>query len=278
MTLRTALAASMLAAVTFAACGDDDDDGNGADAGGESAASLSITVDDKGIRAPESAPAGLTTITLENAGEDNHEAQLIGIEGSHTDRDVLEVITGEGSRIPDWFAGGGGVGTAEPGETRTVTQVLEPGTYAIIDTGADKPQSAPFEVTGGASDAELPDTEASVTASEYTFEASGLKPGDNTFRFANAGEELHHLIASPVKDGTTAEQVLKFFETEEKSADPFTKGEEGDTETAVLDRGDSQVVELELAGGTYAFMCFIPDRAGGAPHSAKGMITIEEIQ
>ena len=86
MTLRPALVASMLAAaITFAACGDDDDDGNG----GDSPASLSITTDEQGIRAPESVEAGLTTITLENAGKDDHEAQLIRIDEAHTHEDVL---------------------------------------------------------------------------------------------------------------------------------------------------------------------------------------------
>jgi len=274
MTLRTALAANMLAAaLIFAACGDDDD---GADGG--SAATVSITADEQGISAPESVDAGLAEITLENTGEENHEAQLIRVEGNHTHEDVLELLTGEGSQIPDWLVGGGGVGTAEAGETRTVTQVLEPGSYAVIDTGAEEPQSAPLEVTGDPADAELPDAEATVTASEYTFDASGLKSGTNTLLFENAGEELHHLIASPVKDDATPEKVLKFFETEEKSADPFTEGEEGDVETAVLADGEAQVTELELASGKYAFMCFIPDRAGGPPHAAKGMITIEEIQ
>ena len=275
MMLRPALAASMLAAaMTFAACGDDDDDGNG----GDSPASLSITADDQGISAPESVEAGLTTITLENTGKDDHEAQLIRIDEGHTHEDVLELLTGESSQIPDWFTGGGGVGTAEPGQTRTATQVLEPGNYAIVDTGAEKPQSAPFEVTGEPADAELPEAQGEVTASEYTFDASGLQSGSNPILFANSGKELHHLIASPVKADATPAKVLKFFETDEKSPDPFTEGEEGDIETAVLDSGQSQVVELELASGKYAFMCFIPDRAGGPPHAAKGMITIEEVQ
>jgi hypothetical protein len=40
----------------------------------------------------------------------------------------------------------------------------------------------------------------------------------------------------------------------------------------------SQVVDLELKAGSYAFQCYVSDRAGGPPHAFKGMVTIEEIQ
>ena len=223
MTLRTALTAATVAlALALAACGDDDDD----DAEeGAAPTALSIVANDDGIQAPASAEAGLVEITLENAGKDDHEAQLIGLKGDHTAKEALELLTGDGSRIPDWFAGGGGVGTAEPGQTRTATQVLAPGRYAIIDTGAKKPQSAELELTGEAAEADLPQTDATVTASEYTFESSGLKPGSNTFLFENTGQELHHVLTSPVKAGATAGQVKKFLETDGEGADPFTKGE-----------------------------------------------------
>jgi len=39
----------------------------------------------------------------------------------------------------------------------------------------------------------------------------------------------------------------------------------------------SQVVDLELKAGSYAFQCYIADRAGGPPRAFKGMVTIEEV-
>ena len=155
---------------------------------------------------------------------------------------------------------------------------MDPGSYAIVDTEADKPASAELEVTGQAAEAELPEAQATVAASEYTFETSGLKAGKNTILFENTGKQLHHLIASPVKPDATPAQVIKFFETEEKSANPFRGGEEADLGTSVIDAGTSQVVNLEMKAGSYAFLCFIPDRAGGPPHALKGMITIEKVQ
>jgi hypothetical protein len=40
-----------------------------------------------------------------------------------------------------------------------------------------------------------------------------------------------------------------------------------------LDGGEEQLTEVDLKPGNYALMCFIPDRAGGPPHVAKGMIS-----
>ena len=242
-----------------------------------SAIALSIIGTDSGLQAPKSVEAGVAEITFENTGKNEHEAQLIRIEGDHTPQDVIDSITSESGKIPDWLSGGGGVGTTEPGQTRTVTQVLEPGSYAIVNTDAKKPQSAALEVTGEAAGGDLPETDATVTASEYTFETSGLKAGSNRFLFENTGKELHHIIAGPVKPDATREQVSKYYQSDGKSKNPFRGDEEAGVSTAVIDGGESQVVELDLPAGKYAFQCFIPDRKGGPPHAFKGMITIEEV-
>jgi len=40
-----------------------------------------------------------------------------------------------------------------------------------------------------------------------------------------------------------------------------------------LDPGQSEVAGVRFATGSYVFLCFIEDRAGGPPHFTKGMIT-----
>jgi hypothetical protein len=277
MTLKFALAACLAAAaMTFVACGDDDDESGEKEA---SAVALSILATDKAIEAPKSVEAGLVEITLENNGKDDHEAQLIEVRDGHTAQDALKVITGdeEDAPIPDWLLGAGGVGTTEAGETETTTQTLAPGTYALIDTTGDKPVTDVLEVTGEAADGELPGADGTITATEYAFETSGVKAGSNTLRFENAGDELHHVVPLAVKADATAESIEQFFKTE-KGPPPF-RGREEDTDgTAVLDGGQSQVTQLTVPKGNVAFVCFIPDRAGGPPHAAKGMITVEEIK
>jgi hypothetical protein len=64
--------------------------------------------------------------------------------------------------------------------------------------------------------------------------------------------------------------VRRYLETE-KGESPVVDSKGFDT--AVIEGGDSQSVELDLVAGTYALLCFVPDRAGGPPHAVKGMIS-----
>jgi hypothetical protein len=43
--------------------------------------------------------------------------------------------------------------------------------------------------------------------------------------------------------------------------------------TAVIDGGQEQIVELDLAAGKHVLICVVADRAGGNPHFRRGMIS-----
>ena len=46
----------------------------------------------------------------------------------------------------------------------------------------------------------------------------------------------------------------------------------------MIDGGESQVVDVNLAPGKYAFFCFISDKqTGGPPHVVKGMVSEAEV-
>ena len=77
-----------------------------------------------------------------------------------------------------------------------------------------------FICVTGSGKGSLPKADATVTAKEYSFEVEDLKAGTHTLKFDNAGEQLHHLIAAPMMDGATMEQVQQFFESEEESDSP----------------------------------------------------------
>lgn len=295
----------MLGLLSFAAgCGDDDDeDGGGSDepaqeetsTAAEEPQKLSIEITAAGegefeLTAPESIEAGLVEIELKNSDEDApHEAQLIRIEEGGDVEEFFEAIQSEeGAPIPDFAQDPGGVGTTAPGETRSVTQVLEPGSYVIFDSeepeGEDVEANyengaqATLEVTGEAVEGELPETEGRIVADEYSFETEGLVEGENTVTFENAGEELHHVIAFPfTNDETTIEELAELFQSEEEPEGPPPVDFERGTGTAVIDGGASQVATLNFESGRYALVCFITDREGGPPHVAEGMVAEVEI-
>ena len=187
-----------LAATGLVACGDD----------GGNAQTLTFNVADKSITGPTSADPGEAEITLTNDGKEEADLQLFRIEGQHSAAEVGQALGGaiRGQALPDWFFAGGGVGTTPAGESLTVTQVLEPGTYYAFNTGTEgppDPESAPaVEVTGDPSDDELSDTDATVRTIDYGFETEGdLQVGENEVTFENAGAQPHHVIAQRDRRG-----------------------------------------------------------------------------
>jgi hypothetical protein len=269
-----ACVATALAAVfAFAACGDSDDE----------AQSLSISISGDGKAAkfsgPESAESGEAEITFSNETKDEAEMQLIRVEGDHSAEDVVEGLedASSGKPFPDWFFAGGGVSPAKPGESKSVTQVLYPGTYYTTNTEADQldPKSMlAFEVTGDEPDKAL-EADATVKAAEYTFEPEDLTAGENEIAFENVGAQPHHLLIAPLNGDNTVKDVEAAIKEESKGPPPFDEKEfQG---TAVIEGGESQLVEMDLDPGRYVMLCFISDRQGGPPHALKGMIDEVEV-
>lgn len=271
-----ALAASALVAT---GCGDEEED-TGESAAAPAQVEISApAAEDQPLEVPPSVHAGVVELTLDNTGERPADAQLIRVEGDHSAQEALEVLGGaqRGGPLPDWFLAGGGVGVTPPGETRSATQIMEPGTYYAFNTSVrgQPAEPEPIEVTGDPAGAELSTAPGTITASEYTFESEGLTAGTEEITFENAGEQPHHVIAAPLEEGATLEDVERFFETEE-GRPPVDF--ERQVDTAVVEGGDTQVVPLALDSGEYALVCFISDREGGPPHVAKGMIATAQVE
>jgi hypothetical protein len=258
-----------------AGCGEEDSAASGGGGGTAQPAALAIeatSAQPPEFKVPATAPAGAVTITFTNSTKDDIDGQLARAEGDHSDEEVLAQLNNakQGKPVAGWFEGAGGVGSTEPGKTDSVTQVLEPGTYYVVG-GDDSPDGAleKFEVKAGEG-ADLPRTDAKITATEYGFTAEGLKAGANRVELRNDGREWHHFLASEMKPDATIEDVRKFLLTE-KGEVPFASEEGADS--AVMNGGVSQVVNLDLKPGKYAFFCYIADRKGGPPHVVKGMVS-----
>lgn len=276
------------------ACGSDDDSSSEGSQAASETASVTFEATERGDRVaidgPSQIEAGVVEVTLRNSGEGDHDGQLVRVTGDQTADQVVEAIAGGGpdSGTPEWARGAGGVGLVPAGEERTVTEVLEPGSYYLLDTvsgegegggpaNASKGGVAEFEVTGEA-DGELPETDATVTAVDYSFETSGLEAGSNSVTFRNTGDELHHMLAFPIREGATFAEAREAFQSEEPPEGPPPVDFEGVVDTAVIDGGEEQVVELDFEPGKYALVCFIPDRAGGPPHAAMGMVSELDVE
>jgi hypothetical protein len=244
---------------------------------------------DFSISAPAEIEGGAVQLTLDNSGnEAPHNAQLIQIGEGHTYAEAKPIIDSEeGVDIPEWIRGYGGVGQVNPGETGTATVELDEGHYALrddADNGSNDPAATEFDVKE-TNDADLPDTDATVTAAttdsddpahEYEWETEGLKAGLNTLTFDSQGEKALHIIAAaPVRGDATLEDVEKELGSD---APPRAIDFEKIDTTAVIDGGKKEVTQLDLQAGRYAFVCFLPDRdEPNKPHYEQGLLKIVDI-
>lgn len=277
MKKRHALTALMVvAALPIAACGDDNKAGGGS---APAKVALELTGSGKNVKltGPASVKAGLAEITLKNSAKNDGGAQIIRIEGNHTAQEALAAGEGWGDKgkpLPAWLRLEGGALSTAAGKSSTVTQTLKPGKYVMADIESNA--FAELEVTGDGGGKEPKAASARIDAVDYGFNSSGLKTGKNTVTFENKGKEPHFVVGLPIKPGKTIEDVKKFARTEK--GEPPVDEKNGPFATALIDGGLKQTIEVELKKGKYALLCFIPDRKGGPPHVAKGMVAEATVE
>lgn len=290
---RLLLTGATAVGLALAGCGGDD--GGGGGGGGESeqaqqpTETVAIEITGSGqnveVTAPETVPAGLAEIELTNSADRPQDAQFIRVEGERSQEEVAEALgtVMEGGAFPEWFFAAGGPGETDPDATSTVVQPLEPGQYWV--QAADSPQAlrqgngmVAMEVTGEPADAELPEADSEIIADEYSFEAQTLSADSPEIAFRNVGEQPHHVVAAPIVEGATFEEVEEFAQQQGPPQGPPPVDIENSAATTVVEGGDEQLANLELQPGRYALVCFITDRQGGPPHVAQGMIAEVEVE
>jgi uncharacterized cupredoxin-like copper-binding protein len=273
-----------LSGLGLVACGDDS-------ASSSEPESLTVTASEPSegkyaFDLPDEVKGGTLTLTLKNDGAEPHELGLVRVEDGTTAQQFADdVLAPEGAPIPEYVLGApGGLGGVGPSASGTSTVSLEAGTYVYFCTFGDPPHFqngmlGEFTVKDVASTAPLPDNAAEVDASEYKFDVNGLKAGENTFTFANKGQQFHHLIAVPMTEGATLEDVNTFLQSEDGGGGdaPPPIDFEKEQDLAVTGPGQAQSVTMNFDAGSYVFLCFISDREGGPPHFTKGMIQQVDI-
>jgi len=258
---------------------------------------VAVTATDFAYSLPASVPGGVVKLSLANNGQQPHDFQLLTIDGTHTKEEIVASFAGgEGAPIPPWLHAAGGLGTVGPGAPPSVAYVkLNPkALYWYIcteSTDDNKPHSSlgmigSFTSGDTAAVTELPETSAKVKAKEYGFDIQGIKAGEQLVSFTDTGPaQIHHFVALPMQPGKTLDEVKAFLATQgppdpsAPSTPPTTASGpppvdfEKAVSVAAVDPGLSEVAKATFAPGSYAFLCFIEDRAGGPPHFTKGMIT-----
>ena len=256
---------------------------------------VSLTATEYSIRAPDTVPAGWTTLRLANHGKEVHYGHMVRLDSGRTVKELVdayaEAIRTSGPR-PKWVTRFGGPGGAAPGDSASVTQHLEPGSYVWICPVEDssgtphfsRGEYRPFVVraadTVAARRAAAPTASAVIRLVDFGFSLdSSLTPGRRTIRVDNAGVEPHDLVMMKLAAGKTADDVRMALNPErarraDQAAQPAPSLESLGTPAggiAAIAPGMQTFFEMDLTPGEYVMACMAtaPD---GRSHIEHGMI------
>jgi len=263
---RTLWAGVFVLAVLVGACSDDD-----------AATAITVTIGADSITVPSEIEAGVVEVTLEGDVGAESEVDFTRVAEGTTEEQFTEMMIGvvSGGPIPEILEDNAGV-VAGP---TPASVILEPGSYFVWSEGAgagEQPSLLVSEATvTGDGDGELPDTDGTFTARDYSFEVD-VAAGD-TFTFTNEGpNEFHHVVLANFGDLDPAvvEENLPAFVQADEATPPPEAFANVDFENAFLPGsgvfspgiGGTFSSTLE-SGNTYAVFCFLQDRTGGPPHA-----------
>jgi hypothetical protein len=235
---------------------------------------VTVTATDYAFDAPDEIPAGLTAIRLVNQGPSLHHIQLMKLEEGKTLKDFLGALTGE--QFPKWAKDAGGPAPPEVGNTSTVIQRLEPGTYALmcfipaVDGMPHVMKGMSRQLKVVASDrppAPEPEADLTVKLVDYDFQLTQPIPsGKHTILVENSGPQPHELAIVRLNPGKKPQD---FFAWGMKPVGPPPGTIHGGA-SGILP-GERVFVEVDLPPGEYGLLCFLPDAKDGKPHFLHGM-------
>ena len=242
---------------------------------------VTVTATDSAYYAPDTIPAGFTTVRLVNKGTDYHIAHLVRLDSGRTVEEFVKAYTEAVRTVgprPVWAKRYGGPEAAPHAESSTM-QHLEPGTYAMICliphgggpyhfmTGMVR---ALVVRAGDAASPAQPPPKATVVIRlvDYAFVMDRpLTTGRHVIRVESKGAEPHEIGILKLAPGKTAADFQAWVQ---KPEGPAPVGESGGGVAALAPNLDAYI-EIDFTPGEYVLFCFVtaPD---GRPHADHGMI------
>lgn len=285
--MRTARRAGYLAALGFvAACGGKADEAPVDSAGAAVAAApavIEVRATDFAFTAPDTFPAGLTTLRMHADGKALHHVQLVRFDAGHTFDEYLAALRAGEGPPPAWAHSVGGVNGADPGSAQETSVPLEPGEYALIcfipnEQGVPHAMLGMMKrivVTGEAAAIGRPSVDATVTMSGSGYAISGpIAAGRRTLLIENSDSMHHEAILVKLAEGATAQSVVDWVLAGAQGPPPGN----GRGGTSGLERGAWNVIHADLEPGTYGVFDFIPSGPDRRPNATKGMVAEFKVE
>ena len=154
------------------------------------------------------------------------------------------------------------------------------------DPSSEDEQQAQSEDDGASEETDAEETETdessgqggggTYVATEFAFEGpDSLPAGDVTMTMDNQGKQMHELVLGELLEGKTMDDVHRLLmKGPPKNPPKWFRNVSG----TGAKPGETGTLEAELTPGTYAMLCFVPDKATKKPHVVLGMmkeVTVE---
>lgn len=240
---------------------------------------VTITATDFAFVAPDTIPAGLTTLKLLNHGQEPHHAVLARFDSGKTMADLqAAMFQNPNAPPPGWLAVPMGPNMITPGDSSNATAALTPGHYALL-CFISGPDGVPHVAKGMVRTLEVapstapaapePTADLVITEKDYTWDFSApITAGTHTIRVENAGPQLHEATILLLAPGTTAADLQAWLQGGMQGPPPAKPigGYIGP------EPGGHGFFTATFTPGEYVLACFVPDRADGRPHVMHGMV------
>ncbi|BAN00845.1 hypothetical protein [Ilumatobacter coccineus] len=263
------------------ACGDDGPE--------PTVAAVTISMADFTIDVPDVVPSGLVEVRGLNEGELTHQAVFARLSEGQTAAEYVEAYLGDVAGTLEESDLRGGVQLVRPAEEQTVTVDLEPGHYVVLcslpgpEAGENHLSNGMWEeftVEGTTSDApnrvDLVKSDGRIELIDWAFDLPDTLAAGGVYTVVNSGTQVHEIGMAELADGATSDDVVAFLTGQaEADAPPPIDDLSG---VGFLSPGESQTLPIDVASGSYVFVCYIPDPNDGIPHFLKGMISVVDVE
>ncbi len=238
---------------------------------------LLVRAADYSFAAPDTVPAGLTALRLENDGKEMHHLQLVRIGQGHTFEELVRSAE-SGNPLPDWTTPVGGPNASTPKDHAQIVLGLAPGQYAMLCFITSPGDRTPHYAKGmvrslvvreAGPEAQEPVADGHIILKDYSFTVTpALTSGRHTLRIENTATQPHEVVIARLAPGKTVSDLMDWLKHEDRPP----PGEPAGGATALAPAGVNYLT-ADFAAGNYVLLCFVPDAADGRPHLAHGMLS-----
>lgn len=218
MRKRIGLVVAICCSPALVSCGEDDG-GDGADGVGPATSQdnvVDVELSEYAFGMTGDIAGGTVTFRTVNKGELPHEVAFGSIEGDRTMEDVEKAL--QSRRPPDWLKDIAGIPVISPGVTTSMTRELEEGQYLFL-CFLPTPEGQPHVTEGmvrlfsveGVSDAEPPEPDLTITASDDGFDVPEITAGTHTIQLVNDGTKAHEFAFVSYEPGKSEKDLNKWF-------------------------------------------------------------------